>query len=109
MYPQIKDKQFELITAIDVIEHFPDPVSDIQNVYSLLKPGGVFIIQTPDTRSEQMKTDQCQWLALKPDEHLHLFDADNLKILSDKIGFSEYSAYEPFEEADGNFVALMRK
>ena len=109
VYPKIKDKQFELITAIDVIEHFEDPATDIRNIFSLLKPGGIFIIQTPDTECPKMANDKCGWLALKPDEHLHLFKSDNLKILAEKTGFSEYKAFDAFEEADGNFCALMRK
>jgi hypothetical protein len=76
---------------------------------STLKPGGIFIFQTPDTACSQMANDKCGWLALKPDEHLHLFNSDNLKILAEKTGFSEYTAFDAFEEADGNFCALMRK
>lgn len=103
------DEYFDLITAIDVIEHFEDPISDLQEIYRVLKKGGWFVIQTPDTACAEAKAEVCAWGALKPLEHLHLFDSENLKQLCEKIGFSDYSAHEAFEYADGNFVAIMKK
>lgn len=100
---------FDLITAIDVIEHFEDPVTDMAGILEILKPGGVFVIQTPDAGCKQAKEEKERWGALKPLEHLHLFDEGNLSTLVSKLGFREYQMAEPFEDADGNFVAVMKK
>lgn len=107
--PDFQDNMFDLITAIDVIEHFEDVISDMEGIFEILKPGGAFVIQTPDAACEQAGRLGGEWGALKPLEHLHLFSADNLKSFAEQIGFVEYQPFEAFEEADGNFVAVMKK
>ena len=100
---------FEVITAIDVIEHLEDPNVDFDTIFRILKPGGVFVIQTPDGDSRQAHRDQAHWGALKPLEHLQLFSRKNLGLFAAKHGFVSTEFSEPFEEADGNFVAVMKK
>ncbi len=100
---------FDVITAIDVIEHLEEPIGDFSNIYRILKPGGIFVIQTPDGTCEEAKVKKDQWGALKPLEHLHLFSSKNLEIFAKRTGFAAIQFFEPFEHADGNFVAIMRK
>lgn len=106
---RFSDGYFDLITAIDVVEHFEDPLSDLREVYRILKDDGAFIIQTPDVDCEQARTLGCNWGALKPLEHLHLFGGKNFVKFAEQAGFSKISIHDAFEEADGNFVALLKK
>jgi 2-polyprenyl-3-methyl-5-hydroxy-6-metoxy-1,4-benzoquinol methylase len=103
------DGFFDLITAIDVVEHFDDPVSDMTHIHRILKDDGVWVIQTPDIGCERARELRDRWGALKPLEHLHLFDTRNFARLAKRIGFRGVRTYEPFEEADGNFVAILTK
>lgn len=105
----LQDNFFDVITGIDVVEHFEDVVEDLAGIYAVLKPGGVVILQTPDAGCVRAKAEACQWGALKPLEHLHLFNGQNLEVIAQRVGFSEYSLHDCFEEADGNFVAVLRK
>jgi SAM-dependent methyltransferase len=41
---------FDAALLIAVVEHFTDPVAALSHVYSILKPGGLFYINTPDLR-----------------------------------------------------------
>ena len=106
---QLNEGMFDLVTGIDVVEHFEDVFNDLKGIYDILKPGGVFVIQTPDISCAQAKQTKCDWGALKPLEHLHLFDCENFKKLSERAGFKDISCHEAFEEADGNFVAVLHK
>jgi hypothetical protein len=74
-----------------------------------LKPGGLFIAQTPDGAAPQARELKERWGALKPLEHLHIFNATNLEIFAKRLGFVEIKFFAPFEEADGNLVAVMMK
>lgn len=100
---------FDLITAIDVVEHFEDPLDDLKEVYRILRNDGAFVIQTPDIDCEQAKTLGCNWGALKPLEHLHLFGGNNFVEFAKQAGFREVSIHDAFEVADGNFVAVLKK
>jgi len=105
----LRDNMFDVITGIDVVEHFEDVIADIAGIYAVLKPGGIVVFQTPDAGCEQAHTLKCDWGALKPLEHLHLFTATGLEQVASRIGFSDYQVYKEFEEADGNFVSVLRK
>lgn len=103
------DNSFDVISAIDVIEHFEEPRRDMSGIYRILKRGGLFVAQTPNGAAKQAGELQERWGALKPLEHLHLFNATNLEIFARQLGFAEIKFFPPFEEADGNLVAVMRK
>lgn len=105
----LQDNFFDVITGIDVVEHFEDVEGDLKGIYSVLKPGGICVLQTPDAGCSRAVQEKCEWGALKPLEHLHLFNADNLGILAKRVGFSDYKVHPAFEEADGNFVAVLFK
>ena len=107
--PQLEKGSFDLITAIDVVEHFEDPVEDMRTVYRLLRVGGVAVLQTPDAGCEQARATGCAWGALKPLEHLHLFNQKNFVVFAKTVGFHSAETCEPFEHADGNFAAVLKK
>jgi len=106
---KFEDAKFDLITAIDVIEHFQQLEEDMQNVYRILKPGGTFVIQTPNTNSEKAKADGADWGAIKALEHLQLFNPQNLNEFAQKIGFSAFKQIPPFDEGIGNMSCVIRK
>lgn len=100
---------FDAISAIDVIEHFEFPEHDMALIYRKLKPNGIFVAQTPDGGCEQARLAAERWGALKPLEHLHIFNRDSLAKFATKLGFRDIAFSEPFEHADGNVVAVMKK
>ncbi len=44
-------KSFDVVTLCDVLEHFPDPESEIRIVAEMLAPQGLILINTPDAGS----------------------------------------------------------
>jgi SAM-dependent methyltransferase len=39
---------FDVVTLVGVIEHFPDPLAELHNIATLLRPGGLVVIWTGD-------------------------------------------------------------
>ena len=49
-----KDGTFDLVTANMVLEHVPDPVKFLGNIFRVLRPGGHFLFVTPNLLSPLM-------------------------------------------------------
>ena len=106
---QVEDEYFDVVTAIDVVEHLQNPRDDFNNVFRILKKGGIFLAQTPDNHSKEAKEEKEHWGALKAYEHLILFDHKSLELLADQIGFSKVEYYEPIDKNIGNMLAVLTK
>lgn len=52
---------FSAITMWDVIEHFTDPIAEMEKVYWYLKPGGVFAFSTVDPESLLARAMGTKW------------------------------------------------
>ena len=48
---QFGTEKFNLVTAIEVIEHVESPIGFLRNIGNLLAPGGVAVITTPNVES----------------------------------------------------------
>jgi SAM-dependent methyltransferase len=73
---------FDIAFLIGTIEHLADPRRMLRDIHEVLKPDGVLVITTIDTRG---------WFplyALKPPEHLFYFDHRNLGLLLQQTGYT---------------------
>lgn len=77
---------FDAVAMIDVIEHVLDPASVVRRVASLLRPGGVFYVVTPDISSLSARLLGRYWWGLRP-AHLTYFSPTTLGLLLDQAGF----------------------
>lgn len=50
-----KNNSFDAVTMREVIEHFIKPEIAVKEVYRILKPGGVFVLTTPNYDSVKLK------------------------------------------------------
>jgi len=77
---------FDVVTAIDVIEHLPDIKAFVFEIYRIVKPEGLFILVTPDVGSWIAMIMKNAWPHYKP-EHLVYFTKRSLSVLLENIGF----------------------
>ena len=79
---------FDLITAVEVIEHTHDPHSFLDDLYGRLKKGGVLVITTGanDTLIPQLIGKR--WWYLNPPDHCSIFSRSALKKLITDKGFN---------------------
>lgn len=79
---------FDVVTAFQAIEHFADPVAFLQSVQTLLKPGGLFVLTTPDRRGFLGRLMGKRWFGYFNDEHVFFYDARSLQATLEKAGFT---------------------
>jgi len=78
-------RQFTLVTAIDVIEHVPDPDKFVSAAAKLVAPDGWLIIDTPNAAAENIRSSGVAWKGFNP-FHIYLFTIQNLTTLLRRHG-----------------------
>lgn len=70
---------FDVVFAIEVLEHFASPAVNIEKIYKLLKLGGVFIGTTPYPFKKNVFADPTHNFVLHPENWKKLFLAAGFK------------------------------
>lgn len=83
----IASHSYNLVTMIHVIEHFIDPNGAMQKVQDILKPGGLFFLETPNWDGIGSIVQKGRWSHLIPPEHLNYFGPSSMRILAERNGF----------------------
>jgi 2-polyprenyl-3-methyl-5-hydroxy-6-metoxy-1,4-benzoquinol methylase/predicted nucleic acid-binding Zn-ribbon protein len=103
----------DVIVAMDVLEHLPDPGATMATCLSLLKPDGLLLIQTPQLTEDLSYHDLVEAKAgflemLIPKEHIYLFSRRSLAEFFRRLG-AQHVAFEPaiFSQYD-MFAAVSR-
>jgi 2-polyprenyl-3-methyl-5-hydroxy-6-metoxy-1,4-benzoquinol methylase len=82
------DQRFDMVFMSHVIEHVLDPVATIEKIASLLKPGGVLYIETPNVGSLDARVWRRNWGLLHYPRHLYLFDRKTVRRLLERGGLA---------------------
>jgi SAM-dependent methyltransferase len=80
---------YDVITLSHVLEHVYDPPALLRAVYRLLKPGGLFWLETPNLDSLGHARFGRNWRGLEPPRHLTLFCVDSIKLALAQAGFTK--------------------
>lgn len=86
-FAPIPKESLDVIHLSHVIEHINDPNQFVQQIYSLLKPGGSVYCTTPNVSGFQVKLFKGEWRSAIAD-HLVLFSVDTLSMILKKNGFN---------------------
>ena len=85
---------FDVITAIEVLEHIEDPVAVLKQLRSLLRPEGLLFCTTGNAAPHRDKL--IPWPYFIPEIHISLFEPQSLSCALEKAGFrAESRGYLP--------------
>lgn len=97
-YFDLKDfvgRQFEVVMLSHVIEHIYHPAKFIEGVLSVVAPGGLLIIVTPNADSTIVRVSGARWPMLQPIDHVSMLSAQSFQWMGvDRLGMVEFSQSE---------------
>ena len=76
---------FDVVTAIEVLEHVLDPLAELKRIRSLLRPGGLFFFTTGNAEPHRNKL--LQWPYVLPEIHISFFEPRTLSTALQTVGF----------------------
>ena len=86
---------FDVVTAVEVIEHAADPVNELRTMGSLLREGGVLFLTTGNAAPHREKL--TEWKYMFPiDVHVSFFEPETLGVALRRAGLEpEWPGYVP--------------
>jgi SAM-dependent methyltransferase len=75
---------FDVITAVEVVEHFADPMPALRQIATLLSPGGLFFLTTGNAEPFRGRLET--WPYVQPDVHLSFFEPGTLEFAFRSVG-----------------------
>ena len=84
-FPELPERQFNYIVAIECFEHFHHPVQDISKILQRLKPGGFLAIKTETWLSESSISN---WHYIRDFTHVSFYHNNTLNYIAKNNGFS---------------------
>lgn len=82
------ERKFDLVVALQVIEHVYEPLSFVKGLAKRTKPGGHIVIATPDIGGALRKAMGRRWPSFKVPEHVVYFDFRRLSALMHRAGLT---------------------
>jgi len=79
-----KNKQYDLITSVEVFEHLHDPMAVFKALISHLKPGGTLAIRTEFSCSQ--KEAYLQWYYRRDPTHVVFFTPRTFETMCERVG-----------------------
>lgn len=90
----IKKNSFDIITMLDTIEHFKSPEIYVKKAKTVLKNGGVLVIETGNIEALLPKLQKEKWRLITPPTHLYYFSKHTLRLLLEKEGYKVQSVVD---------------
>lgn len=77
--------RFDIVSAVEVIEHVVDPIRELERMRTLLRPGGLLLLTTGNAAPYRERLHR--WRYVVPEVHVSFFEPRTLALALEKAGF----------------------
>jgi 2-polyprenyl-3-methyl-5-hydroxy-6-metoxy-1,4-benzoquinol methylase len=101
---------FDLVVAVEVIEHLKEPLPILRRLHGLLGAGGQLYLTTPNLRGLLGRLKKAEWREARDATHLILYSYRGLEGLLEKAGFAAICQirFSPMTDPSPLRIALHR-
>jgi SAM-dependent methyltransferase len=111
--PKIPTQSFDVVLLISVLEHLAQPQEMLAAIYSILKPGGVLLINVPTWRGKFFLEFSAFRLGLSPkkeiDDHKMYYDKKDIWPMLVQAGFKPSQLQLSYHKFCLNLFAIGRR
>jgi len=91
-------EKYDIVTAFEILEHVPDPVSFLEKIYDSMRFGAYLFMTVPEEHGKYGKTDTNEW-------HYWMFTIQSLISMFDE---TKWRIYQVFELGDLIHIKLQK-
>lgn len=88
----VPDREYDVVTMWDYIEHSCDPQGDLRRAASVIRPGGILALSTGDIETPVARLSGRRWHLLTPRHHNFYFSRRTLTRALEAAGFEVLEA-----------------
>lgn len=98
-------REYDTVTAFDVLEHTIEPAQFLGQVRSWMKPGATLALTLPDVSSAYPQwIMRKHWFYYLPNDHLHYFSPATVTSLLEQCGFEVERVSKAYKLLTGNYI-----
>lgn len=79
---------YDVVTLDQVIEHLVDPIATLRGIHTMLRPGGIVVLATPNATSAVARLAGARWIHWHAPYHLHFFTRTSLAHAAERAGLA---------------------
>ncbi len=102
----LEDNFFDVVVAIELLEHDYDPMGLIKEIYRILKPGGLFFHRTANVKMYRLQGRKSHYFM--PEGHIYYFTSSTMKKYLISAGFELVNFYSYYPKYRKPVKLLMK-
>jgi len=83
----LEDNSVDIFVMLHVIEHLADPTATLKEIFRILKPNGLLILETPRYDTVMFKLLGKRERSISCEGHIYFFTTDTIKQITANVGF----------------------